>query len=127
MNTMKNMDHMLSVLTGSRVEDTSCDSRVRLGFAASCGSETQPVTTELILETVFRLRNADGEHHEVYPGSGSAVAPVLDLYGQSVRSVRVQADASIAIVFDAGSALWIGPDAQFSLSTAMRTCACAAE
>jgi uncharacterized protein DUF6188 len=117
---------MLTALTGSRVEDTSCDSRVRLGFAASRGGETQCVTTELILETVFRLRNADGEYHELHPGTGSAVAPVLDLYGQSVRSVKMRADASIAITFDAGSALWIAPDTQFALSTATRTCACAA-
>ncbi|MDX2706427.1 DUF6188 family protein [Streptomyces sp. PA03-6a] len=105
----------LKALVGSRVQDTSCDDRVRLRLAPADGGETSGGTTELVLETGFRLRDDDGQYHDMHPGTGSALAPVLDLFGQSVTDVDVVADGSFLIAFDAGALLWIVADAQFDV------------
>ncbi|MFE2538760.1 DUF6188 family protein [Actinacidiphila glaucinigra] len=105
----------LEALVGGRVEDTSCDDRVRLRLGAASGDEGSGVVAELVLETEFRLRDVDGEYHEMCPGTGSALAPVLDLFGQSVTRVDVGADGSFLVGFDAGSLLWVGADAEFGV------------
>jgi hypothetical protein len=39
------------------------------------------VDAELVIEARFLLRDVDGEWHELDPGTGSSLAPVLDLLG----------------------------------------------
>ncbi|MFI8183901.1 DUF6188 family protein [Actinacidiphila glaucinigra] len=105
----------LEALVGGRVEDTAYDDRVRLRLGAASGGQGSGVVAELVLETEFRLRDTDGEYHEMHPGTGSALAPVLDLFGQSVTRVDVRADGSFVVDFDAGSLLWIGAEAEFGV------------
>ncbi|MYX37080.1 MULTISPECIES: DUF6188 family protein [unclassified Streptomyces] len=105
----------LEALVGGRVEATSYDDRVRLRLGAASGDGGSGVVAELVLETEFRLRDTDGEYHEMRPGTGSALAPVLDLFGQSVTRVGVSADGSFVVDFDAGSLLWIGADAGYGV------------
>ncbi|MFD8076702.1 DUF6188 family protein [Streptomyces sp. NPDC059718] len=44
------------------------------------------------------------------PGTGADLAPVLDLFGQSVTSAHVRDDGAVALGFDSGAHLWIEPD-----------------
>jgi hypothetical protein len=102
-----------TTLIGGRVDRTSFDYQVRLSVVAPDEDEGYRVDAELVLETAFLLRDTAGEWHELDPGTGSKLAPVLDLFGQSVTAVDVRNYGSLTIDFDGGSQLWIGPDAQF--------------
>nr|WP_220451713.1 DUF6188 family protein [Streptomyces qaidamensis] len=71
------------------------------------------VEAELILETPFLLRDAAGHGHELEPGTGVRLAPVLGLLGQSVAAVDVQYLGTLTIEFQDGTGLRIGPDPHF--------------
>ncbi|MEU4091655.1 DUF6188 family protein [Streptomyces sp. NPDC026673] len=114
------MVKVIRELVGSRVRDTSYDDRVRIRLAAPGTGGTEGAATDLVLETEFRLRVADGQYLDMLPGTGSELAPVLDLFGQVVTAVERAADGSFVIAFDAGSLLWIASDARFGLSPVPR-------
>ncbi|MGJ5735307.1 DUF6188 family protein [Streptomyces caniscabiei] len=69
---------------------------------------------ELILETPFLLWDAEGQWHELDPGTGVSPTPVLALFGQSVAAVDVREHGTLVIDFHAGAGLWIGPDPYFA-------------
>ncbi|MFF3396904.1 DUF6188 family protein [Streptomyces sp. NPDC002659] len=100
-------------LIGSRVERTSFDHQVRLSLSALDADEGYRLDAELVVETPFLLRDAVGAWHELDPGSGARLAPVLALFGQSITAVDVQGRGALTIEFQDGAGLWIGPDPEF--------------
>lgn len=100
-------------LIGSRVERTSFDQQVRLSLCALDPDEGYRLDAELVVEAPFLLWDAAGEWHELDPGTGVRLAPVLALYGQSVAAVDVRDRGVLVIDFQDGAGLWIGPDPQF--------------
>lgn len=68
---------------------------------------------ELVLETPFLFRDAGGEWHEIDPGTGVSLAPVLALFGQTLTGVDVREHGALVIDFQDGAGLWIGPDPRF--------------
>nr|WP_272897525.1 DUF6188 family protein [Streptomyces sp. AMCC400023] len=67
-----------------------------------------------MLETPFLLWDAEGQWHELDPGTGVSPTPVLALFGQSVAVVDVREHGTLVIDFHAGDGLWIGPDPYFA-------------
>ncbi|MBA2948699.1 hypothetical protein H1D24_23460 [Streptomyces sp. PSKA28] len=102
-----------TALIGCLVERTAFDHQVRLNLSAPAAGGGHGVDAELIVETPFLLRDAGGEWHELEPGSGVNLAPVLGLFGQSITAVDVQGRGALSIDFGDGAGLRIGPDAQF--------------
>ncbi|MFI1400378.1 DUF6188 family protein [Streptomyces sp. NPDC020681] len=102
-----------TALIGSRVERTSFEYQVRLNLSALDPDEGYRLDAELVLETPFLLRDAIGDWHELDPGTGARLAPVLALFGQSITAVDVQGRGALAIEFEDSAGLWIGPDPQF--------------
>ncbi|MCX5604173.1 DUF6188 family protein [Streptomyces phaeochromogenes] len=100
-------------LIGSRVERTAFDQQVRLNLCALDPDEGYRLDAELVLEAPFLFRDVVGEWHELDPGTGVRLAPVLALYGQSVAAVDVRDRGVLVIDFQDGAGLWIGPDPQF--------------
>lgn len=99
-------------LTGTRVDRTVFDHQVRL-VLSSKGDSGHGVEAELILETRFLFRDSSGQWHDLEPGTGVALAPVLGLFGQSVAAVDVQGLGTLTIDFHDGAGLRIDPDPQF--------------
>ncbi|MEV7340624.1 DUF6188 family protein [Streptomyces sp. NPDC093544] len=102
-----------TALIGSHVECTAFDHQVRLNLSAPAAGGGHGVDAELIVETPFLLRDASGEWHELEPGSGVHLAPVLGLFGQSITAVDVQDCGGLSIDFGDGAGLRIGPDPRF--------------
>ncbi|QQM41522.1 hypothetical protein JEQ17_20025 [Streptomyces liliifuscus] len=100
-------------LIGSRVERTAFDQQVRLNLCALDPDQGYRLDAELVLEAPFLFRDAAGEWHELDPGTGVRLAPVLALYGQSVAAVDVRDRGVLVIDFQDGAGLWVGPDPQF--------------
>ena len=71
-----------------RVERTAFDHQVRLSLGALDPDEGCRLDAELVLETPFLFRDAVGEWHELAPGTGVSLAPVLALFG-AVRAHEV--------------------------------------
>ncbi|MFC8662508.1 DUF6188 family protein [Streptomyces sp. NPDC057199] len=100
-------------LIGAVVERTAFDHQVRLSLRTSVEGEGHAVDAELIVETPFLLRDAGGEWHELKPGTGVHLAPVLDLFGQLITAVDVQGRGTLTIDFHDGAGLRVDPDPQF--------------
>lgn len=67
----------------------------------------------MVIETPFLLRDAAGEWHELEPGTGSRLAPVLGLFMRTVIMVEVRDHGALALTFDDGSELFAGPDPRY--------------
>ncbi len=102
-----------SALIGAQVERTAFDHQVRLSLGALDPDEGYRLDAELVLETPFLFRDAGGEWHEIDPGTGVSLAPVLALFGQTLTGVDVREHGALVIDFQDGAGLWIGPDPQF--------------
>ncbi|MFH9004764.1 DUF6188 family protein [Streptomyces afghaniensis] len=102
-----------TALIGAHVDSTAFDLQVRLSFSALDPDEGYRLGAELVLDTPFLLRDADGEWHELDPGTGVSLAPVLALFGQTVVTVDVRDRGVLVIDFEDGAGLWVGPDPQF--------------
>ncbi|MEV7075503.1 DUF6188 family protein [Streptomyces sp. NPDC091972] len=102
-----------TALIGARVERTAFDQQVRLSLCALDPDEGYRLDAELVLETPFLFRDAAGEWHELDPGAGVSLAPVIGLFGQSVVTVDVRDHGVLVIDFEGGAGLWVGPDPQF--------------
>lgn len=97
-------------LTGCRVDRTAFDYQVRLSLSALDPDEGYRVDAELAIETPFLLRDPDGQWHELDPGTGASLAPVLDLFGQTVTSVEIRGKGALHLTFGNGAELHVGPD-----------------
>ena len=101
-----------TALAGCRVERTAFDYQVRLSLIA-LAAEGYRVDAELVIETPFLLRDGAGEWQELDPGTGSRLAPVLDLFMRTITTVEVRDYGALALTFDDGRKLFVGPDYQF--------------
>jgi hypothetical protein len=100
-------------LTGSQVWRTAFDYQVRLTLIARHPDEGCRVDAELVIETPFRLCDASGEWHDLDTGTGSRLAPVLDLFMKTVATVEVRERGALAVAFDDGCELFVGMDPQY--------------
>jgi hypothetical protein len=98
-----------AALTGSRVDRTAFDYQVRLTFSALDPDKGYRVDAELAIETPFLLRDHTGEQHELVPGTGSSLAPLLDLHQQTVTAVEIRGSGALHLTFDDGAELHVGP------------------
>ncbi|MBQ1031356.1 hypothetical protein KBX26_15285 [Micromonospora sp. C97] len=97
-------------LTGCRVDRTAFDYQVRLSLSTLDPDEGYRVDAELAIETPFLLRDPSGQWHELDPDTGTRLAPVLDLFGQTVSSVEIHGNGALHLTFDNGAELHIVPD-----------------
>jgi hypothetical protein len=102
-----------TALIGCQVWRTAFDYQVRLTLIARDPDEGYRVDAELVIETPFLLRDANGEWHELDPGTGSRLAPVLDLFMETITTVEIRERGALALTFDDSCELFIGADPQF--------------
>jgi hypothetical protein len=100
-------------LIGCVVERTSFDYQVRLMITGLAPDEGYRVDAELVIETLFLMRDAAGEWHELDPGTGARLAPVLDLFKRTIASVDVSDRGALTLRFTGQEELFVGPDAKF--------------
>lgn len=96
-------------LVGCAVRRTAFDFQVRLELVDQPAGEDARVEAELVVETSFRLRDAEGRCHDLSPATGTALAPVLALFGRTVTAVRL-CSGSLVLTFDDGAELSAWPD-----------------
>jgi hypothetical protein len=96
-------------LVGCAVHRTAFDFQVRLELVDEAEDGDARVDAELVVETLFRLRDAEGRSHDLRPATGTALAPVLALFGRTVTAVRLRS-GTLALTFDDGAELSVGPN-----------------
>jgi hypothetical protein len=102
-----------TALIGCEVWRTSFDHQVRLLLVAPSPGGGHRVNAELVIESPFRLRDPTGTWHELEPGAGARLAPVLDLFQTTVTAVEVGDHGALTLGFAAGRQLFVAPDPQF--------------
>jgi hypothetical protein len=102
-----------ATLIGSTVDRTAFDYQVRLSFSALDPIEGYRLDAELIIETPFLLCDAAGEWHELDPGTGSSLAPALDLFRRTVTTVEIRGKGALHLTFDDGAELHVGPNPHY--------------
>jgi hypothetical protein len=102
-----------TTLIGCTIDRTAFDYQVRLSFTGLDSDEGYRVDAELVIETPFLLADAAGDWHELDPGTGASLAPVLDLFRQTVSTVEIRGRGALHLTFDNKAELHIGPDAQY--------------
>jgi hypothetical protein len=102
-----------TTLIGCQVGRTAFDYQVRLTLIGRDPDEGYRVDAELVVETPFLLRDAAGEWHELDPGTGSSLAPVLDLFMKTIKTVEVRDCGTLRMTFDDAAELFVAPHAQF--------------
>jgi hypothetical protein len=65
------------------------------------------------VETPFSLRDAAGVLHELEPGTGSRLAPVLDLFNNTVSTVEIGHRGALHLGFADRAELRVPPHPQF--------------
>jgi hypothetical protein len=103
-------------LVGCQVARTSFDYQVRLYLNALTiyGEEGgYRVDAELVIDSPFLLRDPDGEWHELDPGTGSSVAPVLDLFQDTVAAVDINKHGALHLTFTSTAEVFVGPDPHY--------------
>jgi hypothetical protein len=100
-------------LIGCQVERTAFDYQVRLSLVGLDSDGRCRVNAELVIETPFLLRDPAGEWHELDPGSGSDLAPVLDLFRRTLSTAEIRDWGALHLTFNDGAELHIDPDAQY--------------
>ena len=96
-------------LVGATIERAAFDQRVRLTLISPVGDDGAFVDAELAVGTPFLLRDADGRWHELEPGGGTGLAPVLGLRGRTVTSAAISERGALTLDFDDGAQLFLGP------------------
>ncbi|QFU92607.1 DUF6188 family protein [Amycolatopsis sp. YIM 10] len=100
-------------LIGCEVRRTAFDYQVRLMLSAWTAEEGYRVQAELEVETEIRFRDAAGDWHELTPGAGAALAPILDLFMKKITAVEVRDRGTLHLAFDNGAELIVGPHPEF--------------
>src|SRR3954449_843689 len=98
-----------TALIGCHVDRTAFDYQVRLSLSALEPGEGNRVDAELVIETPFQLRDHHGNRHELDPGTGSRLAPALDLFRRTVTAVDVPGEGALQLIFDDGAELHVSP------------------
>jgi hypothetical protein len=101
------------VLINCQAWRTAFDHQVRLTLIGQGLEQEDSVESELVLETPFLLRDADGEPHQLQPGTGSHLAPVLDLFMTVITTIEVRDHGTLIIGFDNGSELSVSPNGAY--------------
>src|SRR4051794_31453691 len=96
-----------TTLIGCHVDRTAFDYQVRLSFEALDPDEGYRVDADLVIEAPFLLCDRDGEWHELDPGTGSALAPALDLFRRTVTAVDIRGKGALHLTFDEGLQLHV--------------------
>ena len=78
-----------TALIDCQVWRTAFDYQVRLTLIGRDPDAGYRVDAELVIGTPFLLRDAPGEWHELDPGTGSHLAPVLDLFMNTVTTLEI--------------------------------------
>lgn len=102
-----------TALAGAWVHRTAFDRQVRLSFRAGEPADGFRLDAELVIETPFRLRDADGRSYGLEPGTGVRLAPVLALFERTVTTVGVRGRGELVLGFDDGAELRAGPDSRY--------------
>jgi hypothetical protein len=102
-----------TTLIGCHVDRTAFDYQVRLSFSALDPDNGYRVDAELVIETPFLLCDRAGEWHELDPGTGSSLAPVLDLFRQTVSAAEIRGKGALHLTFDDGAQFHVGPHPQY--------------
>jgi hypothetical protein len=100
-------------LVGCQVQRTTFDYQVRICFVGLDPDEGYRVDAELIIETPFLLHEAGGEWHELDPGTGSSLAPVLDRFNSTVTAVEVNERGALHLTFADTAEIFVGPDPRY--------------
>jgi hypothetical protein len=83
-----------TALIGCQVDRTAFDYQVRISLSALDPDPGYRIDAELVIETPFLLRDNRSDRHELDPGTGARLAPVLDLFRRTVTAVcRTPLDA----------------------------------
>lgn len=98
-----------TALIGCEVHRTAFDHQVRLMLSAWSAEEGYRVQAELVVESELRFRDAAGTWHELTPGAGAALAPILDLFQKKITTVEVQGRGTLRLGFDNGAELHVEP------------------
>ncbi|MBN6037710.1 DUF6188 family protein [Amycolatopsis sp. 195334CR] len=98
-----------TALIGCEVYRTAFDYQVRLMLSAWSAEEGYRVQAELVVESELRFRDAAGNQHELTPGAGAALAPILDLFGKKITTVEVRERGTLHLGFDNGAELVVSP------------------
>ena len=102
-----------ATLVGAMVNRTAFDWQTRLSLSALDPNEGYRLDAELVIETPFLLRSADGQWHEMDPGTGAAQAPVLDLFTKTITKLQIGDHGALTLDFDDGAQLFVGPHPQY--------------
>jgi len=101
-------------LAGCEVWRVAFDYQTRLLLIDRHPDGSTRVSADLIIETGFVLRDAAGTTHELDPGtSRRALAPVIDLFMRTVRTVAIGASGALVLEFDDGAKLTVHPQPEY--------------
>ncbi|MQY25508.1 DUF6188 family protein [Nocardia aurantia] len=98
-----------TALVGATVERVAFDWQTRLLLVARNPDTRYRVNAELVIETPFVLRDADGLPHELEPGTGSAQSSMLDLFTKTITDLHIGDRGALTLHFDNGAQLSIDP------------------
>jgi hypothetical protein len=102
-----------TALIGCHVDRIAFDYQVRVSLSASDPDDGNRVDAELVIETPFQLSDRHGDRHELDPGTGSRLGPVLDLFRRTVIAVDIRDEGTLQLTFDDGAELGVSPDLEY--------------
>ena len=100
-----------TALIGCQVWRATFDYQVSLTLVAQ--DPHHRVDAVLVIGTSFQLRDVVGEWHDLDPGTGSRLAPVLDLHMKTIIAVEIHNHGALSLSFHDGTALLVSPDPQY--------------
>ncbi|MFW6641503.1 DUF6188 family protein [Nocardiopsis algeriensis] len=100
-------------LVGAQVTRTAFDHQVRITFTAHGPDGRVRLGAELVVETELSMTDADGGQVLLVPGTGSRLAPLLDLFTRTVTEVEVTGRGTLRLGFDDGTGLSVDPDPDY--------------
>ncbi|MFD4171177.1 DUF6188 family protein, partial [Streptomyces albidoflavus] len=100
-------------LVGARVTRTAFDYQVRISFTDHDPDGRVRLDGELVIETPFTITDAAGTQAILFPGAGTALAPLLGLFTKAVTEAEVTGLGTLSLGFDDGTRLCIEPDPDY--------------
>lgn len=102
-----------ATLVGARVTRTAFDYQVRISFTDHEPDGRVRLDGELVIETPITVTDAAGTQVILFPGTGTALAPLLGLFTKAVVKAEVTGLGTLSLGFDDGTQLSIGPDPDY--------------
>ncbi|MFJ3072728.1 DUF6188 family protein [Streptomyces albidoflavus] len=97
----------------ARVTRTAFDCQVRISFTDHDPDGRVRLDGELVIETPFTVTDAAGTQAILFPGAGTALAPLLGLFTKAVTEAEVTGLGTLSLGFDDGTRLCIEPDPDY--------------